>query len=164
MTSGVGKTTVCAVWAQLLARDGYDVLAIDADPDTNLYAAFGLSRQESPEPLINMKALIGQRMGTGRAARGAYFRMNPKVSDLAPRYWHETHGVKVLVLGGARKGGAGCACAEGAFLRALIDNNDPPARRGRDRGPGRRTRVHGTFQCAWCGYPGRGGGAGRPQY
>ena len=30
---GVGKTTVSAVLAQLLAQDGYDVLAVDADPD-----------------------------------------------------------------------------------------------------------------------------------
>jgi len=26
---GVGKTTVCAVWAQLFAQSGLDVLAID---------------------------------------------------------------------------------------------------------------------------------------
>jgi flagellar biosynthesis component FlhA len=38
----VGKTTVCAVWAQLFAREGHDVLAIDADPSLSLGAAFGL--------------------------------------------------------------------------------------------------------------------------
>ncbi len=39
---GVGKTTVCAVWAQLFAEGGFDVLAIDADPNTNLALAFGI--------------------------------------------------------------------------------------------------------------------------
>ena len=39
---GVGKTTVSAILAQLFAEAGYDVLAIDADPDVNLASAFGL--------------------------------------------------------------------------------------------------------------------------
>ena len=29
---GVGKTTVCAIWAELFAEDGVNVLAVDADP------------------------------------------------------------------------------------------------------------------------------------
>ena len=33
---GVGKTTVCAVWSQLFAADGFSVLAIDADSNINL--------------------------------------------------------------------------------------------------------------------------------
>ncbi len=55
---GVGKTTVCAILAQLFAEGGYDVLAIDADPDVNLASAFGIPSEDSPEPLINMKKLI----------------------------------------------------------------------------------------------------------
>lgn len=43
---GVGKTTVCAVWAQLFAEDGFDVLAIDADPNTNLSLAFGIPSEQ----------------------------------------------------------------------------------------------------------------------
>ncbi len=49
---GVGKTTVCAILAQLFAEGGYDVLAIDADPDVNLASAFGIPSEDSPEPLI----------------------------------------------------------------------------------------------------------------
>ncbi len=119
---GVGKTTVCAGWAQLLARDGYDVLAIDADPDANLCGAFGLTVEQSPVPLMHMKDLISERMGTGKEAVGAYFRMNPEVADLPAQHWREVGGVKVLVVGAAKKGGAGCACAEGAFLRAMISH------------------------------------------
>lgn len=117
---GVGKTTVCAVWAQLLAEDGYEVLAIDADPNTNLASAFGLSSQQNPKPLIQMKELIAERTGTGKDATGAYFRLNPKVSDLPERYSLEVNGLKLLVLGGITQAGAGCACPEGAFLRALL--------------------------------------------
>lgn len=117
---GVGKTTVCAVWAQLFAESGFDVLAIDADPNSNLASAFGVSSEQSPQPLIQMKELIAERTGTGRDAVGAYFKLNPKVSDLAEEYWLEVKGLKLLVLGGISQAGAGCACPEGAFLKALL--------------------------------------------
>jgi len=120
---GVGKTTVCAVWAQLFAESGFDVLAIDADPNTNLALAFGIPSEQSPEPLIKMKQLIGERTGTGKDSVGAYFRLNPKVSDLPQEYWLEVDGVKLLVLGGITQAGAGCACPEGAFLKALLTHS-----------------------------------------
>ena len=117
---GVGKTTVCAIWAQLFAENGFDVLAIDADPNTNLALAFGIASEQSPEPLIRMKQLIAERTGTDKDAVGAYFRLNPKVSDLPEKYWFETNGLKLLVLGAITEAGAGCACPEGAFLKALL--------------------------------------------
>jgi len=117
---GVGKTTVCAVWAQLFAEDGFDVLAIDADPNTNLSLAFGIPCEQSPEPLIKMKELIAERTGSGKDAVGAYFKLNPKVSDLPQRYWLEVGKIKLLVLGAITQAGAGCACPEGAFLKAML--------------------------------------------
>lgn len=117
---GVGKTTVCAVWAQLLAENGFDVLAIDADSNTNLASAFGIPSAQSPEPLIKMKQLIAERTGVGKDSVGTYFRLNPKVSDLPQKYWLDINGVKLLVLGAIQQAGAGCACPEGAFLKALL--------------------------------------------
>ena len=117
---GVGKTTVCAVWAELFAEDGCDVLAIDADPNSNLASAFGIPSEQSPEPLIKMKQLIAERTGTGKDAVGTYFKLNPKVSDLPEKYWVEVNGVKLLVLGAITQAGMGCACPEGAFLKALL--------------------------------------------
>lgn len=119
---GVGKTTVCSVFAQLFQKDGFDVLAIDADPDTNLASALGISEEQAPEPLIGMKHLIAERTGTGKDAIGAYFKMNPDVSDLPEKYWRQVNGFKLLVLGGIKRAGAGCACSEGAFLRALLSH------------------------------------------
>lgn len=124
---GVGKTTVCAVWAQLFAEDGFEVLAIDADPNANLGSAFGIQSEQGPEALIKMKQLIAER--TGKEAVGSYFRLNPKVSDLPEKYWLEVgvsgppqngNRLKLLVLGGITQAGAGCACPEGAFLKALL--------------------------------------------
>ena len=124
---GVGKTTVCAIWAQLFAESGFDVLAIDADPNTTLASAFGIASQQCPEPLIKMKQLIAERTGTGKDAVGAYFRLNPKVSDLPEKYWLEVNTLKspagtlkLLALGAITQAGAGCACPEGAFLKALL--------------------------------------------
>lgn len=133
---GVGKTTICAIWAHLFASDGFDVLAVDADPNTTLACAFGISPQDAPMPLIKMKELIGERTGTGKEAVGAYFRLNPKVSDLPEKYWIEVgrrdldagkgqaHGrLKLLVLGDVVRAGGGCACPEGAFLKAMLNHS-----------------------------------------
>ncbi len=117
---GVGKTTVCAVWSKLFAEEGYDVLAIDADPNTNLASAFGIPADRTAEPLIKMKKLIAERTGTDKDSAGAYFRLNPKVSDLPEKYWRKIDGVKLLVLGGITQAGAGCACPEEAFMRAFL--------------------------------------------
>ena len=117
---GVGKTTVSAILAQLLAKDGLDVLAIDADSDANLASALGVEPDKAPLPLIGMKELIGQRTGSDPASVGQYFKLNPAVSDLPEKYWLKTGGVKLLVLGCIERAGGGCACPEGAFLKALL--------------------------------------------
>ena len=117
---GVGKTTICAGLAQEFAESGFDVLAIDADPNTSLASAFGIPSEQSPVPLIEMKELIAERTGSGKDAVGTYFRLNPKVSDLPEKYWLKVNGLKLLVLGAITHGGAGCACPEGAFLKALL--------------------------------------------
>lgn len=115
---GAGKTTVCAIWSELFAREGCEVLTVDADPDANLASAFGVPAEKRPQPLIQMKQLIQERTGTDSV--GAYFKLNPKVSDLPEKYCLETNGLKLLVLGGPTSAGAGCACPEAAFLRALL--------------------------------------------
>lgn len=122
---GVGKTTVCAGWAQLFAQDGFDVLVVDADPSASLASAFGIPSAQAPEPLINMKELIAERTGAGKDSIGAYFKLNPHVSDLPQKYWHEVGSndaakLKLLVLGAIDQAGSGCACPEGAFLKAML--------------------------------------------
>jgi len=117
---GVGKTTVSAVLAELLAKDGLDVLAIDADSDANLASALGVEPDKAPAPLIGMKDLIGQRTGSEPGSAGQYFKLNPAVSDLPEKYWLKTGGIKLLVLGCIERAGGGCACPEGAFLKALL--------------------------------------------
>jgi CO dehydrogenase maturation factor len=41
---GVGKTTIAGTIARLLSRDGFNVIALDADPAMNLHTHFGRER------------------------------------------------------------------------------------------------------------------------
>jgi CO dehydrogenase maturation factor len=130
---GVGKTTVCAIWAHLFAEDGFDVIAVDADPDPNLSSSFGVPYDQRPVPLIQMKQLLEERTETKKDIPGIYFKLNPKVSDLPEKYClklneilpqlrSENRGntLRLLVLGGITQFGSGCACPEGVFLKALL--------------------------------------------
>ncbi|NIA20454.1 MAG: AAA family ATPase [Anaerolineaceae bacterium] len=117
---GVGKTTVTALLARRLVERGRKVLAVDADPDSNLAAALGFPSPESIVPIAQMKDLIAERMGTQPGAVGTYFKLNPAVDDLPAKYCIEHEGVKLVVMGMVRQGGAGCACPENIFLKSLL--------------------------------------------
>ncbi len=112
---GVGKTTVSGTLARLLARKGYDVLAIDADPSMNLASALGI--QDPPPPLTEFKELIDERAG----GPSGFFRLNPKVDDIAEKFGVTgPDNVKLLVMGTVERGGSGCMCPASAFLKALL--------------------------------------------
>jgi len=113
---GVGKTTLTSLFAREAAQRGHPVLAVDADPNPNLYLALGFS--STPPPLIGMKELIEERMGSMEG----FFRLNPRVDDLPDRFSFENGGVRLLVMGGISQGGAGCACPQSAFLRNLLQH------------------------------------------
>ena len=119
---GVGKTTLTALLARRLVQQGRRVLAVDADPDANLAAALDFPSPESIVPIVQMKELIAERMGTRLGAVGAYFKLNPKVDDLPATHCLEHEGLKLIVMGMVRQGGAGCACPENAFLKALLSH------------------------------------------
>jgi len=117
---GVGKTTVTAVWGRQFADQGQDVFLVDADPDANLASALGVPASDLPVPLITLKDLIRERTGADPDRVGQYFQLNPTVADLPQAYSVEAAGMKLLVLGGIRGGGKGCACPQGAFLKAML--------------------------------------------
>jgi len=117
---GVGKTTVTAVWGEAFRADGRRVLLIDADPDANLASALGVAAEKLPRPLVTLKDLIKERTGADPDQVGQYFRLNPHVADLPDSYAVDAGGMQLLVLGGIRGGGKGCACPQGAFLKAML--------------------------------------------
>ena len=121
---GVGKSTLAAALALLLARDGKRVLAVDADPDANLASALGIPAtiQRGIVPISQQIALIEERTGAKVKSYGQMFKLNPNVADVAERCAFMYENVALLVLGAIEKGGTGCACPESVFIRALVSD------------------------------------------
>lgn len=119
---GTGKTTVAALLAHFFHRDGYKVLAVDADPDANLASALGVSEEQAAQirPISQERDLIQERTGASPRHYGQFFKLNPTVDDIPDRYSLDVRGIRLLVLGGVEKGGGGCACPENVLLRNLL--------------------------------------------
>ena len=112
---GTGKTTVSALFIKLLSQKGL-VLAVDADPSTNLSQALGLPLDES-----RTVGKIREKM----AEDVSKDRLSPDVGK--PEYLYskvvesliESKGFDLLTMG--RPEGPGCYCASNEFLRACLD-------------------------------------------
>ncbi len=110
---GVGKTAIAALLIDLLSRKGV-VLAIDADPSTNLNAALGLP--------------LGETVGRAREditdaiQKGRLSPTVPKQDILDMKIREalvESDKVDLLAMG--RPEGPGCYCAANHMLRLSID-------------------------------------------
>ena len=77
---GVGKTTLAGVMSRILADQGYKVLSIDADPDSNLASAIGIDpgKLKDIQPLAQMKEFIEERTGAKRGSLRFFFQDEPE--------------------------------------------------------------------------------------
>lgn len=123
---GVGKTFIAGTLARLLARDGYNVLAVDADPNINTSSSIGISPEiaEKIVPLSENDSLIEEKTGvTPGKSYGSVFRLTPTVSDIVDKFGVVgPDGVKLLVMGTVKGGGTGCMCPSNALLRVLVQH------------------------------------------
>jgi CO dehydrogenase maturation factor len=117
---GVGKTLLAAYLSKMFAKDGYSVLAIDADPDANLAATLGFPAPESIVPISDMKDLVEERTGTGGGKPSPYFKLNPKVDDIPEKYAVKYNGLRLMRMGRVKQGGSGCYCGENTLVRSLL--------------------------------------------
>ncbi len=118
---GVGKTTVTSLIARCLAANTEkSVIAIDADPVTNLAAGLGIPEDKPITPISELSDLIAERTGAEPGTMGGFFTLNPKVDDIPDRFSLERDGVKLLVMGTVKGGGTGCICPESTILKALM--------------------------------------------
>jgi CO dehydrogenase maturation factor len=121
---GVGKTTITSLLARCIAYTDKTkkVIAVDADPVTNLAAGLGIDETEPITPVSELKDLILERTGAEPGTMGGFFTLNPKVDDIPDRFSREKDGVKLLVMGTVQSGGAGCICPESTMLKALMNH------------------------------------------
>ena len=121
---GVGKTTLAGVMARILGARGKRVIALDADPDSNLAGAIGIQESEidKVQPLAQMQEFIEERTGTKKGQYGAFFQINPRVDDILDRFSLEKEGVRLIMLGSIPQGGGGCFCPESALLKSFLSH------------------------------------------
>jgi len=112
---GTGKTTVAALLIQLLSQKGL-VLAVDADPSTNLSQALGLPLDDS-KTVGRVREKMTEDVSKGRFSptiTKQEYLFGKIVESLA-----ESKGFDLLAMG--RPEGPGCYCASNEFLRASLD-------------------------------------------
>jgi CO dehydrogenase maturation factor len=117
---GVGKTTFSSLLIRTFNQSGKRILAIDADPDANLAAAIGIENADRIVPIAEMNDLVLDRTGAQPGSIGGFFKLNPKVDDLPDALSATFENIKLMRLGGVKKGGTGCICPESTLLRALV--------------------------------------------
>lgn len=120
---GVGKTTLSAFLVKWFAAQGKHVLAIDADPDANLGHGLGIKDASMVIPIAEMKELVAERTESVPGSFGGFFKMNPKVDDLPEKLAVPSgERIRLMVMGGVKKGGTGCVCPESILLKNLVQH------------------------------------------
>ncbi len=110
---GSGKTTIAALLIKLLSQKGA-VLAIDADPATNLNLALGLPLSDTVGKVREeMAAKVKARTMEPGLAKQDY--LDIKISEALV----ESPQIDLLAMG--RPEGAGCYCAANNMIRTCID-------------------------------------------
>ena len=86
----------------------------------NLASAVGIENANRITPIAEMKDLIFERTEAKPGSIGGFFKLNPKVDDLPDALSARLGNIKLMRLGGVKKGGAGCICPESTLLKALV--------------------------------------------
>jgi CO dehydrogenase maturation factor len=115
---GAGKTTLAATLARLAAREGREVLAVDADSNPNLGMALGLPADGAP-PRALPPGIVSRRL-TGPALR------DPLPAVLQAHAVVGPDGVRLVTMGSPAHADSGCLCSAhatvGAVLAGLADD------------------------------------------
>lgn len=112
---GTGKTTVAALLTRALVRRGAaPVLAIDADPATNLHLALGL-----PSPATVGDLREDMKVEAGQGTLGVVISRQDYVDREVRLALEEGDQVDLIAMG--RPEGQGCYCAVNHLLRQTLD-------------------------------------------
>lgn len=116
---GVGKSTISAYLVRRFAQEGYQVYAVDADPDLSLGTVLGLESSQitSLKPIVDMRDVIAGKSDGG----GAFYTLNPDVDDVLDEYSIQMGNIRFLKMGAVKQGGSACYCRENSFLNSLMN-------------------------------------------
>ena len=120
---GVGKTTIAAMIIKYLASTGASILAIDADPSSNLNMVLGLDLEwtvgDIREDLLSQ---VKESLTAGGAAMGTLPGGTTK-RDYLDYHIHASlaEGDRFDLIAMGRSEGQGCYCAVNHNLREVID-------------------------------------------
>lgn len=121
---GVGKTTISALLAHILAHKGYNILALDTDSVPNLAQSLGVPFEEALEivPLSRNEKLAEERTGARPGEGwGVLFSLTPKVDDLVDKYGIRIKpNLSLVVVGSIEQSKEGCLCPALALARAFL--------------------------------------------
>lgn len=111
---GTGKTMVSSTLVNLLSKTGKDILAIDADPDSNLPEALGI---EVLKTVGDVREELKKDTAAGNIPSGTnkWDILDYKIMESVV----ETPDFDLLVMG--RPEGSGCYCAVNNMLRKIIE-------------------------------------------
>lgn len=111
---GTGKTMVSSTLVNLLSKTGKDILAIDADPDSNLPEALGIDVLKT---VGDVREELKKDTASGNIPTGAnkWDILDYKIMESVV----ETPKFDLLVMG--RPEGSGCYCAVNNMLRKIIE-------------------------------------------
>lgn len=110
---GTGKTTIAALLVQALSRKGV-VLAIDADPSSNLHMALGLPLEDTVGNIReDMLEAVQKSTLSPSMAKVDYLDLKVRQAMV------ESERIDLLAMG--RPEGPGCYCAANEMLRLIID-------------------------------------------
>ncbi len=114
---GSGKTTIAATMARHLARQGFDVNALDGDPNPNLAVAIGVPAEEA-DGLQRVPAEEHEERPNGDSST-MHFRR--PFDDIVRDYGAVgPDGVRVLTMTGLLGAGKGCICGQHSAVRGVV--------------------------------------------
>ncbi|MEG0997585.1 MAG: P-loop NTPase [Clostridiales bacterium] len=147
---GVGKTTLSANLAFRMKDRGYQVFAIDADPDLSLGTVLGIPEEEinKLQPIVEMRQMITDRT----QGDGSFYVLNPEVDDILDDFSIDVNGIKFLKMGAIKTGGSSCYCLENTFLNSLVSAIVIKRKEAvlLDMGAGIEHLTRGTSRCVDC--------------
>jgi CO dehydrogenase maturation factor len=102
---GSGKTTIAGTLARILAREGRQVVAVDADSNPNLAATLGIPAAQAQE-VVSLPRTLMERQTQPDGSTRVVFAADPE--EVLRQYGATgPDGIRLLIMGRVGHGGAG---------------------------------------------------------